>query len=438
LHERAFPKTFSEITEARRLLDEQVVALSPEWLRQLRDAFSIRDRATLQALRFGWLSAVQACDVEQGVGIIEIRGVLLEGSWIHDYTDIREAVDELAANPAVHSILLDIDSPGGDVHAEQFALADRIREVRAVKPVWAIANEQATSAAYVIAAQASKIFAANANTAILGSLGVIATHTDWSKYDERVGITTTEVVTGRHKNELSPNRPLSKEGRATLERLVEGAFVELIAAVSAGRKGLTDEKIRAQEAAIYLGGEAQEQGLADGVALREELVERLVTKAQGQGVIVPAATAATGTEREPAEQEATSMADPTNPTPDTPATPGAQPAAAAPGGATVVDINEARQSGATAERARSTEIQDLCRLAGLPERAAEWVAQGTSVVDVRRALLEARASASGPEIDGHPPAGASARKIDTQAVYKSWNAWMNPGKPQASVTRQEG
>ncbi len=433
---QTFPSRFGELVEARRLLDEPVVALSPEWLRQVRDAFAIRDRAALQAIRFGWSSAVQACEVlEGGVGVIEIRGALLQGSWCKDYTDIRAAVDDLAANPAVHSIMLDIDSPGGDVHAEQFALADRIREVRAVKPVWAIANEQATSAAYVIAAQASKIFAANGNTAILGSLGVIATHTDWSKYDERIGITTTEVVTGRHKNELSQNRPLSKDGRATLERLVEGAFVEVIDAISAGRKGLTDEKIRAQEAAIYLGGEAQEQGLVDGIALREELVERLVKKAQGSGVFVPAATATSGTRTEPAATEEASMADPTKTMPADPAQPGAQPAAAALGGAQVVDINAARDGGINAERSRVTEIQDLCRLAGSPERAAGWIENGTSVAEVRRALLEARASAAGDEIDGHAPAvAAGGRKIDTSAIYAKWNAMMNPGRAQRATS----
>ncbi len=436
-----------ELAEARRVLDEPVLAIAPKWLRDVRDAFAVRDRSGLQAIRFGWASAVTEFEVEQGVGVIAIRGALLQGSWIHDYSDILEAVNAHAENPAVHAILLDIDSPGGDVHAEQFALADRIREVRAAKPVWALANEQATSAAYVIAAQAQKVFAANANTAIVGSLGVIATHTDWSKYDERVGITTTEVVTGKHKNELSPNRPLSKEGRATLERLVEGAFVELINAITAGRRSLTDETIRAQEAAIYLGGEGQEQGLVDGIALRGELIEKLAKKAPA-GVFAPAATAEPDAEREPAAEEG-AMPDPTTTTPATPANPaGAVPTptsaavAPTPSGGQVVSIEEARQGGAAAERARASEIADLCRLASMPEHALGFIEAGTPIPEVRRALLEARAAASASpgEIDGHPPAApGSGRKIDTAAIYRKWNAMQNPGKPQAATSaRAEG
>jgi len=58
------------------------------------------------------------------------------------------------ADPRVRGIVLDIDSPGGEA-AGLFDLADRIAAARAIKPIWAVANDAAFSAAYALAASAS-------------------------------------------------------------------------------------------------------------------------------------------------------------------------------------------------------------------------------------------------------------------------------------------
>lgn len=263
------------LREARRMLAAPMAARA-EWVREIAAATSANDHAGLRALRFGWPSAVQDVVIDRGVGVVQIAGALVQGTIIQDYSAVRLVLDELAANPAVHAILLEIDSPGGDVHAALFELAARIREVRATKPVYALADGQATSAAYLIASQASRVFAANARTTLVGSLGVIAVHVDWSGFNAQQGLAIEEITTGDHKAELSPDRPLSREGRATLERIVEGAFVELIASVTAGRGVLTDESIRAQQAAIYLGGEGIAAGLVDGVMARGALIDELV------------------------------------------------------------------------------------------------------------------------------------------------------------------
>jgi capsid assembly protease len=414
------PARWRELREARATIGAPM-AVEPQWLNEFVSVALSRDPTRLRALRFGWASAVQSCEVEQGVGIIAIRGVLLEGSWIRDYSDIAEAVNALAADASVHSILLDIDSPGGSVHGALFGLADRIREVRAEKPVWAIAEGQACSAAYVIAAQASKIYASNANTSILGSLGVIAKHVDYSKWNEKQGFAITEIASGRHKTDLSEDKPLSKDGRATLERIVEGAFVELIDAVSAGRKVLTDEKIRAQEAAIYLGGEAQQNDLVDGIAARGDLVEKLVKKAQGQGVLILPGAAAPGSNADDgsAEEEAT-MADPTNqpgagapaPTPD----PAAAAAAAAPApGAQVIDLDaeraRARGEGDAQRAALTRDIGRLCNEGGVPNLTADLASEAGMTLDrARERIQAARVAASGQEIrTQHDPTGLGAR-----------------------------
>lgn len=408
------------------------LAIDAEWARELAAAAMERDRHALKALRFGWGSAVTEHEVIRGVGIVKISGALIEGSYFHDYSDIRAAVEDHVAKSGVHSILLELDSPGGSVRG-LFALADRLRELRGTKPMLALANEQATSAAYVIAAQCDEVHAANSNTSIVGSIGVIATHIDWSGANEQMGLRFTEVVSGRHKNELSREQPLSREGRATLERIVEGGFVEMIGAISAGRRAMTEERIRAQEAAIYLGAEGEAAGLVDGIATRDELIERLAQKAQGRGIYVPAASTP--------GQEAT-MTDPTNPaaTP-APAAPAAQPsatpapaAAAQPaGGGQVIDLDAARAAARgegevaarTAARELARGVSEACTVAGMPQLAGSLLAEeGMTLELARTRIQEARLKAGGPEIQTAVDAAAGAAtqpRIDTQAIYDRWN-----------------
>lgn len=413
------------LLEARRLVS-QPIAVRPEWARELLAAVRSDDRAALRSILFGWGSAVASTEIVRGVGILQIRGPLVQGSYFTDYSDIRAGLDDLAATPGVHSILLDIDSPGGDVHAEQFALAERVREIRDAMPVWAIANEQATSAAYVIAAQASRVLVANANTSIVGSLGVIAMHVDWSDYDAKNGFSVTEIVTGRHKNELSPNRPLSRDGRATLEMLVEGAFAELISSVTAGRISLSEDAIRSQEAAIYLGAGAQEAGLIDGVSTRDDAVEALVELR-----LSPHRPALGGSMSENADHPAGAA----------PASePGPSPVSGSPeprlqeagadalpaAGAEVIELDAERARLRGEERQAAREIVELCALAGMPGLASSLLAEeGMTRSRAAERIQEARIKASGPEISSAADVVASDAtsrpRIDSAAVYRALN-----------------
>lgn len=401
-----------DLRAARELLQVPIAA-RPEWVAAITEAVRVGDRKALAGLRFSWGSAVHRADVVRGVGVIEIRGGLVEGTYFTDYTDIRCALDEFAGAAGVHSILIDVDSPGGMVHAKLFELADRMRAVRDEKPLWCFVEQQATSAAYVLAAQGSQLFASNENTSIVGSLGVIATHVDFSKMNEQMGIVVTEVVTGRHKNALSPERPLGSEGRAELEMIVEGAFQELIDSVTAGRGALTEKKIRAQEAAIYLAGAARGLEMIDGITPRDAVLEKLISKAQSRGVYVPSAAV-------PATTQEGNM--PTDQPNDQP-TPTPPPAA----GGTVIDINTARAEGRTAaleeSRARAAQITQLCQLAGMPQLAGSLIAEGIDVSAVQQRLVDARAHASGAEIDSASPDAPAGGlpKIDTAAIYRRWN-----------------
>jgi signal peptide peptidase SppA len=178
------------------------------------------------------------------------------------YEEIRELISLALEEASIHSILLDIDSPGGEVSG-LFDLVDFIYESREIKPIYAIANDYAFSAAYAIASTASKIFVNR--TSGVGSIGVIATHIDQSAYDKKEGIKYTTIFAGDRKNDLSPHEPISDEAISDLQKEVDRLY-EMFVAVVARNRNISTAQIRATQAALYYGADSLSLGLADEVA----------------------------------------------------------------------------------------------------------------------------------------------------------------------------
>nr|AEH76043.1 minor capsid protein C [Wolbachia phage WO] len=206
--------------------------------------------------------------------IIPIHGILTKKPGAFDemlgmtsYEQIEEQIKQALADSSIETIMLEIDSPGGEVNGI-FDLADFIYESRAKKRIIAIANDDAYSAAYAIASSAEKIFLTR--TSGVGSIGVIASHIDQSEFDEKCGIKYTTIFAGRRKNDLNPHEPINSEGleslREEIDRLYE-MFVQLIAR----NRNLSVEAIKSTEAGLYFGGKAVEIGLADGITILSEL-----------------------------------------------------------------------------------------------------------------------------------------------------------------------
>ncbi|MDR1236235.1 MAG: S49 family peptidase [Holosporaceae bacterium] len=207
--------------------------------------------------------------VHEGTAIIPVLGLLTKSPTFFSsffgtvsYEEIFEMISSALDDSKINSILLDIDSPGGEVSG-LFDLVDFIYESRKIKPIYAIANDCAFSAAYAIASAASKIFVNR--TSGVGSIGVIATHIDQSSYDKKEGIKYTTIFAGDKKNDLSPHEPLSDEATADLQKEVNRLY-EMFVATVAKNRGVSTAQIRATQAALYFGAESVSLGLADETA----------------------------------------------------------------------------------------------------------------------------------------------------------------------------
>ena len=153
---------------------------------------------------------------------------------IQSYEQISIGVRSAIEDPDVHSILLDIDSPGGEATG-MFRLAHLIREARKTKRVVAFVDDMAASAAYGLASQAHEIVVSP--TSIVGSIGVVLVHLDRSAELEQRGVKPTLIHAGAHKVDGNSFGPLSSEVRADLQAEVLTFYEQFVATVSMGARG---------------------------------------------------------------------------------------------------------------------------------------------------------------------------------------------------------
>ena len=311
--------------------------------------------------------------------MIPIHGTLVKrtlgleaASGLTSYQDIGAMLDAALADPSVTGILLDVDSPGGEASGS-FELARRVREAAAVKPIWAVANDAAFSAAYAIASSADRIVVTE--TGGVGSIGVIALHIDQSVKDANDGYRYTAITAGQHKNDFSPPEPLTHTAKGELQSEVDRLYDIFVGHVATMR-GLPEMAVRATEAALYFGPNATAAGLADAVGTLEATLTEFSTYLSSRGRKAPPTRAvarpgATHLQEDDMSLEETQIE--------------------------MIGVDQAAVLVAEARREVTQSAQaiaELCLIAGCPDKAAAFIAEGKSEADVRRVLCEAKAARS--------------------------------------------
>jgi signal peptide peptidase SppA len=220
---------------------------------------------------------------DTGVAMIPIHGVLVSRSTqlnvcetMTSYEDIRAQVVAALADPAVEHIAFDIDSPGGSTTGA-FELADFLFEARAIKPMSAIVNFSAYSAAYLMAAAIGDV--SMSRTSGVGSVGVIAKHMDISARNEQMGVKVTTVYAGAHKNDLSPHEPLSDQSLKFLNDMVQNYYGQFVDAVAKYR-GIGVDAVRGTEAGVLFGQAGLDIGFADRIETPQAAADRIAAQAR--------------------------------------------------------------------------------------------------------------------------------------------------------------
>ena len=217
--------------------------------------------------------------LEGQTAIVPVLGELVNrGAWVGassglvSYEGLQASLRAAAADERVAAIVLDMNSPGGEARGA-LETGRLVREISARKPVVAFVNSAAASAAYAIAAGASKIVVTE--TAIVGSIGVVVMLRDLSAAQEKAGVRTTLIYAGATKVDGHPFAALSDDARARIQGKVDEVYSKFTAFVADMRKGLSAERVRATEAATYMGESAVAAGLADAVGTLESVLADL-------------------------------------------------------------------------------------------------------------------------------------------------------------------
>ena len=220
-------------------------------------------------------------DVAEGVAVIQVQGVLVQrlgtlrpSGGMTGYDGIRQNLLAALVDKAVRAIVLHIDSSGGEVGG-CFDLADQIRAVRGVKPIWAILDESAHSAAYALASAAERVTVPR--TGYAGSIGAIAMLADMSRALKRGGVAVHFVTYGARKAEeaRATFNGVSPDLLARMQKEID-AVGEIFGATVRRNRGISAGLIRRHEGASFLGRAAVEQGLVDAVMAPDEAFRSLL------------------------------------------------------------------------------------------------------------------------------------------------------------------
>ena len=217
-----------------------------------------------------------------GIAVIPIYGVITQrGNMVDDVSGpgmvstqiVTQMLRQAVADDAVSQILLDIDSPGGSVYGVS-ELGDAILSARARKPVVAIANSLAASAAYWIGSQASEFYVTAGGE--VGSIGVWQAHQDYSKAMDEAGVKTTLISAGKFKVEGNPYAPLDEEAQGFMQSRVDDYYASFTKAVAKGRgvpitqvrEGMGQGRVLGADAALA-------QNMVDGIASFDQVLSKM-------------------------------------------------------------------------------------------------------------------------------------------------------------------
>jgi signal peptide peptidase SppA len=213
-----------------------------------------------------------------GVAVLPVEGVIAPKANL--FTDISggasaqmltEQVRSAGADSRVKGLVLAIDSPGGSVFGTP-ELAAAIAQVAREKPVVSVSDATMASAAYWIGSAANAVYITGP-TVNVGSIGVY-TRLGVSQADP----TATEFVRGKYKRSAINGQAPSAEFMAYFEARLDHLYSVFVDTVALQRGVSSDQVLeRMADAREFIGQQALDAGLADGIASIDAIVERMAT-----------------------------------------------------------------------------------------------------------------------------------------------------------------
>lgn len=257
-----------------KILNKTIWAITPEMMGTMAD-IARESRKTCDAIAREMgkdMKDANAASIRDGVAVIKVSGPLFRYANLMtricgatSYELLAQDFNKAVQNPNIKGILLDIDSPGGEVNGCS-ELSDMIYQARGTKPIIAYASGSCCSGAYWIASACDKILAAD--TAVLGSIGVVSI---FEKDDDGK---TVEIVSSQSPNKRPDVN--TEAGKAKIQARVD-ELAEVFIAKVARNRGITAVDVVKEFGAgdVSVGQYAVRNGLADGLSSFEDIISSL-------------------------------------------------------------------------------------------------------------------------------------------------------------------
>lgn len=262
-------------------------AIEPDKLREIQAIYATHlrgekiDIAALEA-RLGrpLASEQQQYTVEPGgVAVLRMSGIIAPKANLFMQVSgglstqmATKQLESAVADQRVRSIVLAIDSPGGNVIGTP-EMATAVREMSAIKPIVTHSDGALASAAYWIGCAANAVYLSGP-TVQAGSIGVVIDRA----YNPASPVREESIVAGRYKRLTKSNEPLSDEARAIVQADVDYVYSLFVDQVAAFRDTTSDQVLeRMADGRVFRGQQAIDAGLVDGVSTLDALVESMAT-----------------------------------------------------------------------------------------------------------------------------------------------------------------
>ncbi len=257
-----------------KILNKTIWAITPEMMGMMTE-IARESKRTPEAIAKEMgreMKETNAASIRDGVCVIKVSGPLFRYANLMtricgatSYELLAQDFNKAVQNPNIKGILLDIDSPGGEVNGCS-EISDMIFRARNTKPIVAYASGACCSGAYWIASACDKILAAD--TAILGSIGVV------SIFEKDDVEKTIEIVSSQSPNKRPDIN--TDEGKAKIQARVDELADVFIAKVARNR-GITAVDVVKNFGAgdVSVGQHAVRNGLADGLSSFEDIITDL-------------------------------------------------------------------------------------------------------------------------------------------------------------------
>ncbi len=215
---------------------------------------------------------------DEYVAVVNVHGVIGSTAGL-DGANSRRLVRELQAaidDKNIKAVVLDMNTPGGEVVASDEVHRMVLSCRDAGKPVVTCMRSMGASGGYFIAAGSDWIIA-NRMT-FTGSIGVIMSTLQYSALLDRLGVSIEVYRSGEMKDMLNAARPRTEKEREYVQKLVDGSFREFCQIVADGRKAYaTAEDVKASpfgDGRVLDGAAAMELGLVDQLGYYDEAIDK--------------------------------------------------------------------------------------------------------------------------------------------------------------------